>query len=738
MRGNDMTLAENKSALARLLAGENITVAHEKVSTAYFDLQNRRLVCPIWKDMDGDLYDLLMGHEVGHALETPEQGWHDAIQANKEYKKFKTFLNVIEDARIERKIKQRYPGLARSFASAYKRLVDQDFFGINKLDDLNKLNLIDRINIRFKLSPHVAVSFTDTEREFVQRVNTAETWQEVEQLARDVYAYVAANEADKLNNIQDIEDYIGEKNREQQEQDNLEFQDSDDEEESEDYDADDFSPDDSDDDGELENQDEQSDTTGGGDGSQDDSEEIESITDHVFRAKERELVNETGVVVMAEMPIANLSKIIKPNKTVVDDFEKYIRLELRPDRGGTVYARHNVTFEQIVSKSVAKFLKNNKKFITHMHLEFERRKQASQYARTTQAKTGELDMNKLSNYKFSNDLFKKISVVGKGKSHGMVLFVDMSGSMHRVFGNTIEQLLVLTSFCRLANIPYDVYGFSNDCSQTLHNCGLIGGEKFITNNKTDFQLPSAENFHLLHLIGSDLNPLAHKRAYNMLAVLAAEYNKYEFRNWEAAGLSLDGTPFLETLVASREIIDQFNQRHGRDITNVVYLTDGDGSTNVNFPKPSNGQDIPWYGIPKGVVAYLVDKKTKKKVRVNDRNHIQSALTQLVAASTGCKHIGFYLANQYDVRSFIKANNNNHKLVTEMRKTLRDHNFFAIPHAGYSRYFVTPVQEGEIQEKVLNVNNGMTRSQMAKAFKSALGSKKSSRVLISRFAEEISA
>ena len=63
-----MSLVESKSLLAKLLAEENLTVEHRKVATAYFEVKNRVLVCPILKDMPADLYDLLMGHEVGHAL----------------------------------------------------------------------------------------------------------------------------------------------------------------------------------------------------------------------------------------------------------------------------------------------------------------------------------------------------------------------------------------------------------------------------------------------------------------------------------------------------------------------------------------------------------------------------------------------------------------------------------------------------------------------------------------------
>ena len=69
---------ETKSMLAKLLASENITVEHGKYNTASFDVKNRVLRLPIWKEMSGNLYDLLVLHEVGHALFTPEEGMHDA------------------------------------------------------------------------------------------------------------------------------------------------------------------------------------------------------------------------------------------------------------------------------------------------------------------------------------------------------------------------------------------------------------------------------------------------------------------------------------------------------------------------------------------------------------------------------------------------------------------------------------------------------------------------------------
>ena len=67
-----------QTMLAKLLAKENITIEHGNFTTAFFDVEKRVLGLPIWEDRGKDVYDLLSGHEVGHALETPPEGWHDA------------------------------------------------------------------------------------------------------------------------------------------------------------------------------------------------------------------------------------------------------------------------------------------------------------------------------------------------------------------------------------------------------------------------------------------------------------------------------------------------------------------------------------------------------------------------------------------------------------------------------------------------------------------------------------
>ncbi len=173
---------ESKNVLARLMATENIHVEHKKVSTASFDVKNRVLRLPLWKDMNDTMYEGLIGHEVGHALYTPHKPW---VKFAKENPSLKAYANILEDARIERKMKIKYPGMKRTFFQMYDALGRQDFFGTNGRD-LDSYGLADRLNIHFKLGVNAEVPFSDEEIEFRNRVMKAETFEDILKLAQEL------------------------------------------------------------------------------------------------------------------------------------------------------------------------------------------------------------------------------------------------------------------------------------------------------------------------------------------------------------------------------------------------------------------------------------------------------------------------------------------------------------------------------------------------------------------------
>ena len=67
---------EIKSQLAKLLATEDLVVEHKKCETAQFNVHTRVLTLPMWERASGQVYDMLVGHEVGHALYTPDNDWY--------------------------------------------------------------------------------------------------------------------------------------------------------------------------------------------------------------------------------------------------------------------------------------------------------------------------------------------------------------------------------------------------------------------------------------------------------------------------------------------------------------------------------------------------------------------------------------------------------------------------------------------------------------------------------------
>ena len=147
---------EIKSQLAKLLATEDIVVEHKRVDSAQFNVRTRVLIFPLWEKASNNVYDMLVGHEVGHALFTPDEDWW------LEYDIPQQFVNVVEDARIEKLMKRKYMGIAKSFYKGYTELHQQDFFEVAN-EDIDTFNLADRANLPFKLGSILPISFSTPE-----------------------------------------------------------------------------------------------------------------------------------------------------------------------------------------------------------------------------------------------------------------------------------------------------------------------------------------------------------------------------------------------------------------------------------------------------------------------------------------------------------------------------------------------------------------------------------------------
>ena len=137
---------DSKSILAKLIATENIQVQHNKVKTASFDTKHRVLTLPVFKNQKGDVYDMLIAHECAHALHTPVDGWKSIMHDDS----LRSYVNVLEDCRIDRIIQKQYPGVVKNYLNGFDILEKQNFFGTNGKDLDKELMLIDKINLFYK------------------------------------------------------------------------------------------------------------------------------------------------------------------------------------------------------------------------------------------------------------------------------------------------------------------------------------------------------------------------------------------------------------------------------------------------------------------------------------------------------------------------------------------------------------------------------------------------------------
>ena len=92
--------------------------------------------------------------------------------------------------------------------------------------------------------------------------------------------------------------------------------------------------------------------------------------------------------------------------------------------------------------------------------DFERKKAAYEYSRAITAKSGKLDPLKLHAYKTSEDIFLTTTQMAQAKSHGIMMFVDYSGSMCDIIEDVINQTITIAMFCRKVNIPFEAYSFT--------------------------------------------------------------------------------------------------------------------------------------------------------------------------------------------------------------------------------------------------------------------------------------
>ena len=795
-------LSTTKSLLAKLLASENLTVEHGKFSTASFDVKNRVLRLPIWKEMSGSLYDLMVLHEVGHALWTPEAGWHES--ASKKGPGFKSFLNVVEDARIERKIKDKYPGGRKSFTDGYLELVRKDFFGTKGVD-LNELNLIDRINLYFKAGSSNGIEFSEEENGFIEKVATTRSWDDVVRVSEELYEYAKDHDSDT-----DMSDH---------EYTSFEFGDDEDEDlEDEEMDSDgDASGENSEVDetlekfkehlkdlleaGEEEKEDSGSSTgTGEGEGESEEKSGSEtgksekakegeeadkgengkgenssdgdkkissgseggtitdkdlskgvedykpsSITDNNFRNKEELLVDDSdGSYEYVNLPKSNLEKIIIDYKDVHSEIrEHYVDADSH-------YEASNQILE--AGKSFIEFRNKNKKTVEYLAKEFEMKKAADAHSRSLTANSGIVDSSLLHTYKYNEHIFKKISVTPDGKNHGLIMVVDWSGSMHRNIKGTVEQMMTLVMFCKRVNIPFEVFLFTDRYYSESRDTGETYSRW--THKEIRYGDLVINGFHLLNMFSSRMRAAELHSAYINMTAIAGSYE----RKWNYYGggyhsipdkYDLGGTPLNNSLFAMNDFIPYFKTKNNVQIVNMVYLTDGEsGGSNAYWTPGRTEKDDgrsretshfgSWYSSGNKRPKTFIRDLETKKEYLFDDG--RGRMTALLVEILRDKH-NINIVNFFLIERLKRWDFTRwtNDPESSMKEFRKEKSVVYRDVEGWSSlYIMKGGRDLQTEEKILEIGEDATRGQIRRAFSKFSKGRLENKKLLSQFVDMVAA
>ena len=714
---------EIKSQLAKLLATEDLVVENKDVETAEFNVHTRVLTLPFWKRASSVVYDMLVGHEVGHALFTPDEDWTEKVKVPQQ------IVNVCEDARIEKLMKRKYPGLSKTFFNGYKELNDDDFFELED-QNINDLNLADRTNLYFKGGSHISVDFSLEEKEIVDLVGAAETFDDALHASEVLYQYCVdqqqkeEDEGEEVNIQQELDTGMEGGDRPDLGNDDTEYSEEQDEGEGESESKTERVP-------EGQQSQPQRPTSKG---------EIEVLTDEILQEKLSEL-NDPSTrgteSVYASVPKVNLDNIIIPHTQVRDELIEHFNSLLEPTEDRKWTANYSV-----VDGEYRSFKNSAKKEVSYLVKEFECKKAADSYARSSTSRTGVLDTKKLHQYKFSEDIFRRINVVPDGKNHGLIFILDWSGSMTNCLLSTLKQLYNLIWFCQKVQIPFEVYAFSNTYRYN-QNVGYYGGDPVVKlQEEKEYDFVVDNNFVLLNFFSSKSNKAGLENQMLNVWRLATNMDASNRRSWDCDdryttpnAYHLGGTPLNDALVCLHQILPEFKKQNKLQKVQCVILSDGEAAQMPIYKQYKDYRDDEEHLGTRHYqpeTSYLRNRKTGYTYKLPYAYHgfTDVLLKDLKQIYSDVNFIGIRITSARDFGYFIRRYG--YVSETEYKKARRAKTY-SIKESGYDSYFAI-IDSALANDDEFEVQEDASKAQIKRAFVKSLQAKKLNKKVLGEFVE----
>jgi hypothetical protein len=742
---------ESKSQLAKLFATENLSVEHNNVKTASFDLENRIVTLPIFKKPSGDVYDMLTAHECSHALHTPMKAW-----SKLEDPKYRAYVNVIEDTRIDKLIQKKYPGIVRNYVNAFEILTKDNFFGLKDKNINTDLMLIDKINMYYKSSKKLQFKFTKEEQSWVDKIDNIKTFTDVLKIAKQLYGY-QEKQLEQLSKLPDFDNHPLAKNYKLDKNGKkIQVQNSE-KDNGNNFESSLPEPKDS------ENKDSKDSNVGNPYGAGGDNVSVDTaldcITDKSFEQSVDKLLDKTKTYRYATIPEPNLKNAL----VSYDEFLKDMRDNnnnhfKKPLNDNMSNHEQYIKYWNWIKQDFLKFKKDSTKTVMYLVKEFEMKKAATAYKRATTDKTGVIDSLKLKNYKFSDDIFKRLTVLPNSKNHGMIMLLDWSGSMCDIMNKTVHQLCNLVWFCQKINIPFEVYLFKdvqNKKEDTKEYFKLKNGNMF------------AEKSQLVNVASHRMKKTILHESLLHLYSMANYFNRnysYSYDNIAEKGYAipvdqnyhLTSTPLNEAIIMCNKLIPLFQAKYKVEKLSFITLTDGESNSEISsytvdnskaYNKSTGGRYDAQTIIKDGKKTYTTPTSYEGRHYNSSRTAFTSSLLKILQSKYNVTTIGFYLTKRVNKNSFSQfIDEYNYKdgkyqglnpNFEKLRKQFLKDKVLEISKDGYNSYYVVNAKDMNIENTDLStLNSGNTTSEIKRIFTKSMKNRLYSRVLLNKFIEQI--
>jgi hypothetical protein len=739
---------DSKSQLAKLFATENLSVEHNNVRTASFDLENRIVTLPIFKKPSGDVYDMLTAHECSHALHTPLKAW-----SKLEDPKYRAYVNVIEDTRIDKLIQKKYPGIVRNYINAFEILTKDNFFGLKDKNINTDLMLIDKINMYYKSSKKLKFNFSKEEQSWVDKIDNIKTFTDVLKIAKELYGW-QEKQLEQLSKLPDFDNHPLSKNYKLDKNGKSTIQITVKTESNNNNPSNNNSE-------ESEDKQKSSSSVGNPYGAGGDNVKVDTaldcITDKSFEQSVDKLLDKTKNYRYSTLPEPNLKNAL----VSYDQFLKDMR-----DNNTNHFKKHlndiqsnhlqYVKYWNWIKQDFLKFKKDSTKTVMYLVKEFEMKKAATAHKRATTDKTGVIDSLKLKNYKFSDDIFKRLTVLPNNKNHGMIMLLDWSGSMCDIMNKTVHQLCNLVWFCQKINIPFEVYLFKDVLDKKgdtkeyfkLKNGNMFAEKSQLVNVASHRMKKTILHESLLHLY-SMATYFNRNYAYSLDNIAERGYVIPVDQNYH-----LTSTPLNEAIIMCNKLIPLFQAKYKVEKLSFITLTDGESNSeiasyNFNNSLPNNKSDSRYDAqtvIKEGKKTYTTKTGYQGRHYNANRTALTSSLLKILQSKYNVTTIGFYLTKRVNKNSFsqfvdeyfsINGKFTYNSNFEKLRKQFLKDKVLEVSKDGYNSYYVVNAKDMNIENADLStVKSGNTTSEIKRIFTKSMKGRLHSRVLLNKFIEQI--